>query len=58
MADISMCANAKCTRRKNCYRATARASTYQSYSDFKQDEWGDCPNQLDPKTRQPMRNKK
>lgn len=34
MSDISKCANGGCPSRKSCYRYTAPAEKYQSYSTF------------------------
>lgn len=32
--DITMCASEACTERKRCYRAMAKPSEYQSWSNF------------------------
>lgn len=37
MPDFSMCASKTCEKRNQCYRATAKHSTYQSWSDFYDD---------------------
>ena len=37
MPDFSMCASKNCEKRKQCYRATAKPSIYQSWSDFYDD---------------------
>ncbi len=42
MPDISMCRNEECEKNKRCYRFTAPPSTWQSYSDFKPDDKGEC----------------
>lgn len=42
MADITMCANFDCPRRKQCYRATARPSMNQSWCEFSGDSYGTC----------------
>ncbi len=43
MPDIAMCENEKCTLKEKCYRYKAKPSEWlQTYSDFKQDEKGDC----------------
>lgn len=34
MSDITMCSSINCTKRDNCYRATAKASKWQSWSNF------------------------
>lgn len=35
MPDISMCNNATCPFKEQCYRFTAKPSNWQSYADFK-----------------------
>lgn len=43
MPDISMCQNEACPLKKNCYRYTARPSSFlQTYGYFKPDEEGKC----------------
>lgn len=43
MADITMCANQGCPRRKDCHRFTATESQYwQPYSEFKWDNKKGC----------------
>lgn len=37
MPDITMCFNADCDRKHDCYRYMARPSLYQSYSEFSED---------------------
>ena len=34
MSDITMCASENCPKREKCYRAMAKASEYQSWSNF------------------------
>ena len=34
MPDISMCSSDNCPMKDKCYRSTATASKYQSYSNF------------------------
>ena len=34
MSDITMCASENCPEREKCYRAMAKASEYQSWSNF------------------------
>ena len=47
MTDISMCLNDECPLAKNCYRHEAVPSElWQSYSDFRPNEDGECPNFL------------
>lgn len=41
MPDITMCNNAKCKNRQQCYRFTAQAYMYQTYCTF-QPENGEC----------------
>lgn len=42
-SDISMCKNEECSLSWNCLRFNAPPDKYrQSYSDFKQDENGQC----------------
>ena len=41
MVDISKCVKG-CDRQDKCYRWTAKGSDYQSYSNFKPDEKGEC----------------
>lgn len=43
MADISMCLHG-CERARQCHRWTAIPEKYQSVSDFKPDEHGNCQN--------------
>ena len=39
MADISMCSNDKCSKRKGCYRYTAIPNPYyQAYADFSNED--------------------
>ena len=43
MANIKMCLNEDCTLKNKCYRYKAAPNPYmQSYSDFKQDDKGEC----------------
>lgn len=42
MTDITKCLNAECPKAQECYRFTAPASAWQSYSDFKPNEKGEC----------------
>jgi len=42
MADISKCKNNECKKQETCYRFTAPESYWQSYSDFRPDENGEC----------------
>ncbi len=54
MPDISMCMNNTCAKRADCYRhpwSGTQGSDYQSYSDFKPDENGECKNFWDKKQR-------
>lgn len=34
MPDISMCQDTQCPSREECYRFTAKPSTFQSFQDF------------------------
>lgn len=46
MTDITLCANEGCNKRRSCYRATAKASDYQSMALFEpREDWG-CDNYL------------
>lgn len=50
MSDITMCSNAECDRRKQCYRAMAETDILQSWSDFGKDcEDNDFRNQWEIK---------
>ena len=44
MPDYSMCVNTTCPMRKTCLRQTAVAGEWQSFTDFKPDENGNCEN--------------
>lgn len=46
MTDITKCVGG-CDKQSTCYRWTAQASGYQSYSDFKPNENGDCEDYWD-----------
>jgi hypothetical protein len=52
MADISMCLNKECKKRRQCYRFTAPANeSWQTYADFEPDENGECEYFWDNKGR-------
>ena len=42
MPDITMCANHRCPKRRECYRHEATPDKWQSYAGFAPDERGQC----------------
>jgi len=47
MADMTLCTNEKCTKRRKCYRATAPWGYVQSIARFEQSKDGQCEFYID-----------
>lgn len=58
MADITKCTNIECKMKSVCYRFTAEAGMFQSYSDFKPNSDNSCDYFWYEKANKPTKSEK